>query len=135
MFYGFQSVYPFHYWKLSGKAENAVEEAAKTLLPPMFKNNIGEIYILKQLSNSDASDLCEKQMLPKNYSLKGRNTFQLQAAEDPPMVMLGTNTGRDFIVTPFLLDNYCVLVLSWKKSKMALFFGKLNPSFSHSHVN
>jgi len=36
----------------------------------MFKNKIGEIYILEQTSNSDASDLSEKQMLPVTYILK-----------------------------------------------------------------
>lgn len=36
----------------------------------MFKNKFGEICILEQPSNSDASDLSEKQMLARTYILK-----------------------------------------------------------------
>ncbi|GAB5573001.1 protein numb homolog isoform X7 [Prionailurus iriomotensis] len=66
--------------KLSEEAESAAEEAAKTL-PPVFKNKIGEIYILEQTSNFDVSDLCERYMLPRTYILEGRSTscrFRLQ---------------------------------------------------------
>ncbi|KAB1278246.1 Protein numb-like protein [Camelus dromedarius] len=45
--------------------ESAVEEAAET-----FKSKIGKTYILEQMFNSHASDLCEKQMLPRTYILK-----------------------------------------------------------------
>lgn len=75
----------------------------------MFKNKIGEIYILEQTSDSDASDLSEKQMRPTSWRKKYK--FQVQAARGPLMVMLSANVGREFTEVPFILDDSCVLVL------------------------